>query len=313
MPVFYRLNHGSETRFHDSGGLTISKGYTAPTFGATAESRPRSSSPLSNQRSSSSMPPVWADDGSAWMGGSAHPPDKRCRVLRLRRSRNHVTSTELGDLKGANLTATNELCLSGTQMSAKPNHTPMTRAESTAATREGIIRAARTLLFADRSYDDVTLTEIAAAAGVSHQTVLNHFESKEGVALAVFDELGAEIRAARYRLRPGNVKRMVKALVEEYDRVGEPTVRWLAAALRRERLAVVMESGRVEHQRWLAFMFDDRLPKNPAARRRALNALHAATDVYVWHLLRRDLRASRAETEKTMTDLVFGVLEDVSR
>jgi AcrR family transcriptional regulator len=189
----------------------------------------------------------------------------------------------------------------------------MTRAESTAATREGIIRAARTLLFADRSYDDVTLTEIAAAAGVSHQTVLNHFESKEGVALAVFDELGAEIRAARYRLRPGNVKRMVKALVEEYDRVGEPTVRWLAAALRRERLAVVMESGRVEHQRWLAFMFDDRLPKNPAARRRALNALHAATDVYVWHLLRRDLRASRAETEKTMTDLVFGVLEDVSR
>ena len=39
-----------------------------------------------------------------------------------------------------------------------------------------------------------------------------------------------------------------------------------------------------------------------------INALHAATDVYTWKLLRRDLGLSRAETERTMVGLVNGVL-----
>ena len=56
-------------------------------------------------------------------------------------------------------------------------------------------------------------------------------------------------------------------------------------------------------------MFGDRLPTTPAARKRAVHALHAATDVYVWKLLRRDLGLSRTETEKTMADLVVGVLK----
>ncbi|MEX5710250.1 hypothetical protein AB1484_18560 [Parafrankia sp. FMc6] len=46
----------------------------------------------------------------------------------------------------------------------------------------------------------------------------------------------------------------------------------------------------------------------PADRLRGINALHAATDVYTWKLLRRDLRLSRPETTQTMTALVRGVL-----
>ena len=60
-------------------------------------------------------------------------------------------------------------------------------------------------------------------------------------------------------------------------------------------------------------MFGDRLPTTPAARKRAVHALHAATDVYTWKLLRRDLGLSRTETEKTMADLVVGVLEGTNR
>lgn len=60
-------------------------------------------------------------------------------------------------------------------------------------------------------------------------------------------------------------------------------------------------------------MFDDRLPTTPAVRQRAIRALHAATDVYTWKLLRRDLGLSRTETEKTMADLVVGVLEGTTR
>jgi hypothetical protein len=65
-------------------------------------------------------------------------------------------------------------------MTAEPTRTPVTRAESTAATREAIVHGAHRLFF-ERHYEDVTFAEIATAAGVSHQTVLNHFESKEGV------------------------------------------------------------------------------------------------------------------------------------
>ena len=44
-----------------------------------------------------------------------------------------------------------------------------------------------------------------------------------------------------------------------------------------------------------------------------MHALHAATDAYTWKLLRRDLHLSRTETEKTMADLVVGVLRGTNR
>ena len=56
-------------------------------------------------------------------------------------------------------------------------------------------------------------------------------------------------------------------------------------------------------------MFGDRLPTAASARRHAICALHAATDVYTWKLLRRDLKRTRTETEKTIVDLVAGVLK----
>ena len=81
----------------------------------------------------------------------------------------------------------------------------------------------------------------------------------------------------------------------------------------RKDLAICLDEARRTHQAWLVAMFGDRLPTTPAARKRAVHALHAATDVYVWKLLRRDLHLSRTETEKTMTDLVVGILEGTTR
>jgi AcrR family transcriptional regulator len=88
-------------------------------------------------------------------------------------------------------------------MTAEPTRTPVTRAESTAATREAIVHGAHRLFF-ERHYEDVTFAEIVTAAGVSHQTVLNHFESKEGVVPAML-EVGATFhpwtRAVKSRSR----------------------------------------------------------------------------------------------------------------
>jgi AcrR family transcriptional regulator len=197
-------------------------------------------------------------------------------------------------------------------MSAEPVRTPMTRVEATAATRERIARGAHRLFF-ERPYEDVTLLDIAEAGGVSHQTVLNHFESKEGVALAVFEIVKEQTEAARYNAQPGDVRGAMKALIGEYERMGDTNIGWLATALRFERVAEALEIGRASHREWIEAIFAKWLPTARAARQRAINTLHAATDVYIWKLLRRDLQLSRAETERIMTDLVSGVLKGLRR
>ncbi|MCI0685672.1 MAG: TetR/AcrR family transcriptional regulator, partial [Sporichthyaceae bacterium] len=62
-------------------------------------------------------------------------------------------------------------------------YTMRARAEGVAATRDRIAQATLRLAL-EQPYEDITLAAIAQAAGVSHQTVLNHFESKEGAARA---------------------------------------------------------------------------------------------------------------------------------
>jgi hypothetical protein len=70
-----------------------------------------------------------------------------------------------------------------------------------------------------------------------------------------------------------------------------------------------MDFARASHQTWLAEVFADRLPTARAARRRKLSALHAATDVYTWKLLRRDFGLSRRATQDVMTDMVEAILD----
>ena len=194
-------------------------------------------------------------------------------------------------------------------MKAQRTYTMSQRARSTAATRERIAQAAREL-FLDQRFEDVTLAAIAEASGVSHQTVLNHFESKEGVVLSVVELMKGETMAARHA-EPGDIDGAVHALVGDYERMGDANVRWATSEL--EGLVEPLDMARAHHQEWLVGVFGEQIPSRGKARQRAVNALHAATDVYTWKLLRRDLRLSRAETEKTMVDLVVGILRGTER
>jgi AcrR family transcriptional regulator len=103
-----------------------------------------------------------------------------------------------------------------------------TRADGVTATRERIVRVASELFLAD-AYQDVTLSSIAAAADVSHQTVLNHFGSKEGVALAVGDMIRERTTSARYDVAPDDVRGAIAALVGEYEWMGNAQAQWSAS------------------------------------------------------------------------------------
>ncbi|MGL5816603.1 MAG: TetR/AcrR family transcriptional regulator [Phycicoccus sp.] len=182
-----------------------------------------------------------------------------------------------------------------------------TRADTVAATKQRIARAAQQLMLV-KSYDDITLADIAADADVSHQTVLNHYSSKEGAVLAALELLRSEILGLRGSVRRDDPPHVVQILVKQYEQFGDLNVRWAMSAERLGRLAALLDQARAGHRNWLEEILGGLLPADPAARRRSVNALHAATDVYTWKLLRRDLRLSRAETTRTMTALVTGVL-----
>ena len=181
------------------------------------------------------------------------------------------------------------------------------RAEAVEATRERIARAGMQRFLAE-PYDDVTIASVARDAGVSHQTLLNHFESKDGLFAAAAERFSADLAASREGRATSDPESVVALLMEQFERSGDGNVR---LALLDERIQAVragLEQGRANHQVWLAEVFEDRLPSDPAERRRTLAALHAATDVYTWKLLRRDLGHGRRATQRIMTDMVRAIL-----
>jgi AcrR family transcriptional regulator len=58
------------------------------------------------------------------------------------------------------------------------------------------IAAVATELFVERGFDDVTVAEVAAAAGVSKVTVFSHFDRKEDLALDRLPDAVSVVRAA---------------------------------------------------------------------------------------------------------------------
>ena len=83
-------------------------------------------------------------------------------------------------------------------MAQKP--TPL-REQTRSVVRSLLARTAIEL-FAAKGYDDTTLEEVAAAAGVSRRTLFNYFRNKEDLALSGLSEQG-ELIAARLRRAPG--------------------------------------------------------------------------------------------------------------
>jgi AcrR family transcriptional regulator len=177
------------------------------------------------------------------------------------------------------------------------------RAQAAAATGERILDVA-TEHFLQRFYDEVTLAKIAKEAGVSQQTILNRFRSKEGLLEAVAERIGPE------RSRRANTDDPVEGVVGDYEPSGDATIRLIALEERVPALAPFLARGRAGHRAWVEEAFAARLPPPGAPDRERAVALHVvATDISTWKLLRRDMGLSRAATVdamRTMVDALSG-------
>ena len=178
------------------------------------------------------------------------------------------------------------------------------RAAAAEATRARIVEAA-TRLFIAGWYDDVTLREIAKEAGVSLQTVVNHFTTKEGVFGAVLERYRAGVEELRATTTPDDLDGAVAVLLTDYEPVMEASVRMTALEDRVPAVAAMAAEGHEIHRAWVQRSFPGALSGlRGAARRRKLAALMAATDVTTWRLLRRHHELSPEQTAATVRDMI---------
>jgi AcrR family transcriptional regulator len=183
------------------------------------------------------------------------------------------------------------------------------RAEAVAETRERIVSAAVTLHL-ERLASDISLADIAAAAGVSVQTILRHFGSREGLSAAAEEWATREIERER-RSAPGDVTGAIRAVVEHYELRGDGVLLLLAQEAFEPFAARATAQGRAMHRRWAEEVFGPLLPAGREAEA-LLDLLVVATDVYSWKLLRRDRRRSARTTRERMETLVRAVLAQPS-
>ncbi|ALK10585.1 TetR family transcriptional regulator [Blastochloris viridis] len=85
--------------------------------------------------------------------------------------------------------------------------------EQAAATRRTILSTAETL-FLERGYDSVSLDEVAEASGVTRGAVHWHFGNKQGLLLALRDEIPSPMRELTERLENDTTVAPLRALSE---------------------------------------------------------------------------------------------------
>ena len=182
------------------------------------------------------------------------------------------------------------------------------RAEAAEATRAKILEAARRL-FGELPYDQVSLGLVAERAGVTVQTVIRRFGSKEGLFAAVAAWRAAQIRTERDAAPAGDPAGAIANLVESYERWGDEVLHLLAQERRTPAIREITESGRAYHHAWIRRVFAPLLRGLPSGQReRRLAQLIAVTDVYAWKILRRDLGLARDEVGEALRELAGQIL-----
>jgi AcrR family transcriptional regulator len=179
------------------------------------------------------------------------------------------------------------------------------RADATARTRERVLRAV-IQLHSERFYDQITLEDIARRAGVTVQTVLRRFGSREELIDAAGAYAETVVVAQRATAPVGDVDGAAKNLLDHYEEWGPSALRLLAQEDRVPQLRALADRGRAAHYEWVDRTFAPYLVGRSGHRLRA--ELIALTDVYVWKVLRLDLGLDRAKTASAWREMLRAVL-----
>lgn len=182
------------------------------------------------------------------------------------------------------------------------------RAEAAAQTHRAILEAA-IRRFGAHPWEEVSLADVAREAGVTVQTVLRRFGSKEGLGEGALALGTAAVREERFSSPVGDLKAAVQGLMRHYETWGDRSLLFLSQENRVPAMRRLTDAGRSLHHEWVDHVFAPWLAKARGGARLRLRArLIATTDVYAWKILRRDLGFEPRAAEQTLREHLEAVL-----
>lgn len=188
-------------------------------------------------------------------------------------------------------------------------YTKVARAEREEKTRTALLDAAEELFFSVE-WEDLTLDAIARRAGVTKQTLLRHFGSKDGLLEQAYKRADAAIVAQRMSAPTDDIEGAVDNLLDHYDAVGPRSLR-LGAMSGSAFIEELTLSARNMHRDWVEYAFAAWLRKlRGKERKQVLGALVAICDAQTWAKLTRDMHFTRTEVRATLVLTIRRLLEE---
>jgi AcrR family transcriptional regulator len=159
--------------------------------------------------------------------------------------------------------------------------------------------------FLSRPYDEVTLAEIAEAAGVTVPTLIAHFGRKEDLFAAVLEDWGSHMIESRDEAPAGDHAGAIRNLLDHYDSEGNRILHLLAEEDRFPAVRAMTDEGRKFHRGWVERVFEPSLRSlRGRPREQLVVQLIVATDLLVWKLMRLDMKLSRRRAEAAIMQTV---------
>jgi AcrR family transcriptional regulator len=173
------------------------------------------------------------------------------------------------------------------------------RAQAEEQTRAALLDAADEAFLAG-PWGQVSLQTIARAAGVTKQTLLRHFGSKDALLEQMLSRAVAEVQEQRLTAPTDSIAGAVENLLDHYEVVGGRAMRSSNLDLDGP-LADFGRRARQFHYDWVEHAFGAWLAAaRPPQRGRLRAALIAVCDVQAWWILSHDLELSRADVRATL-------------
>lgn len=192
-------------------------------------------------------------------------------------------------------------------MQATRTYTKVARAAAETRTRDALIEAADQAFLAG-PWDQVSLEAIAGSAGVTKQTLLRHFGSKDGLLEQTLARAIGEVQEHRLSAPTNDIAGAVDNLLDHYEQRGGRAMRSTNLDIEGP-LGELARRARQFHYDWVEHAFGRWLAAaRPSERARLRAALIAICDVQTWWILAHDLGLPRSELRATLITTITRLL-----
>jgi AcrR family transcriptional regulator len=192
-------------------------------------------------------------------------------------------------------------------MSTESNQRPykqVARAQARERTRDALLDAANDEFY-EGDWSKASLESLSRKAGVTKQTLLRHFGSKDGLLIQALMRGATQVHDQRWSAPRGDIPGTVDNLLDHYEEWGDRSMRIGALQRGPAMLAIISRAARQFHYDWVEYAFGSWLrTMEGQARIRMRASLIALCDLQSWWILSHDLELPRSEVHAILVELI---------